>query len=35
MVNIEENGTSKILLDGIDISKIGLHTLRSQMSIIP
>jgi len=29
MVKIEENDNSKILLDGIDIAKIGLHTLRS------
>ena len=31
---IEASG-GKILIDGVDISKLGLHTLRAKLTIIP
>ena len=30
-----ESAQGKIVIDGIDISKIGLHELRAKLSIIP
>lgn len=29
------NELGKIILDGIDISKVGLHSLREKVTIIP
>ncbi|XKL66880.1 hypothetical protein PGB90_010300 [Kerria lacca] len=35
LFRIIESASGKILIDGIDISTIGLHTLRSNIAIIP
>ena len=32
---IEAEQGGQILIDGVDISRLGLHTLRSSLSIIP
>jgi ABC-type multidrug transport system fused ATPase/permease subunit len=33
MINIEDNGS--IMIDGVNIHDVGLHTLRQNISIIP
>ena len=35
LLRIIEAASGKIIIDGIDISKIGLHDLRSRLTIIP
>lgn len=35
LFRIVEAAEGSILVDGIDISNIGLHTLRSRLTIIP
>lgn len=35
LFRIMESASGKIVLDGIDISTLGLHTLRSRITIIP
>lgn len=35
LFRLSELANGKILIDGVDISTVGLHKLRSQMSIIP
>ena len=35
LLRIIEAASGKIMIDGIDISKIGLHDLRSKLTIIP
>jgi ABC-type multidrug transport system fused ATPase/permease subunit len=35
LFRIIEAAEGSIFIDGIDISKLGLHTLRSQLTIIP
>lgn len=35
LFRIVEAAEGTILVDGVDISKIGLHTLRSRLTIIP
>ena len=34
LFRINEIAEGKILIDGVDASKLGLHTLRSRLSII-
>lgn len=35
LFRIIESGGGRILIDGIDVARIGLHTLRSRLTIIP
>jgi ATP-binding cassette subfamily C (CFTR/MRP) protein 1 len=35
LFRIVEAASGQILVDGVDISKLGLHTLRSRITIIP
>jgi len=35
LFRIVEASEGSILIDGVDISKIGLHTLRNRLTIIP
>lgn len=35
LFRIVEAAEGTIFVDGVDISKIGLHTLRSRLTIIP
>jgi len=35
LFRIVEAAEGSILVDGVDISNIGLHTLRSRLTIIP
>jgi len=35
LFRIVEAAEGSILIDGVDISKIGLHTLRNRLTIIP
>jgi ATP-binding cassette subfamily C (CFTR/MRP) protein 2 len=35
LLRMGELSSGRVLIDGIDISKIGLHDLRSRMAIIP
>lgn len=35
LFRIVEAAEGRIIIDGIDISTLGLHTLRSQLTIIP
>jgi len=35
LFRIVEAAEGSILVDGVDISSIGLHTLRSRLTIIP
>ena len=35
LFRIIEAAEGKIIIDGLDIDKIGLHSLRSKLSIIP
>jgi ABC-type multidrug transport system fused ATPase/permease subunit len=35
LFRILENSTGKIIIDGVDIKKIGLHDLRNRITIIP
>lgn len=32
---MSELDSGSVIIDGVDISKIGLHTLRSSVSVIP
>lgn len=32
---MSELDSGSVIIDGVDISKIGLHTLRSHISVIP
>lgn len=35
LYRVIEAASGQVLIDGVDVSKIGLHTLRSRLSIIP